>query len=196
MRRRELAALMQRIEAVEASSYPSASPTVARAMGTRTRRIDGVVCLAVTNVDEPYLNRAVGFGTIAAATPRLLDRIERFYGSLGRPTRITVPHGFTPLAALRLLERRGYAPARQEPWSVYLYDRRRAPELPRVPGLTIERAGPDVASIYARTTFESFSERGPGFVDIVEGLLRSRRRGMRAYLGRVEIGRASCRERV
>src|SRR2546423_9294953 len=127
MRRTELAALMQRIEAVEAGAYPSASPSVARAMGTKTRRIGGVTCVAVTNVDEAYLNRAVGFGTIAAATPRLLERIERFYGSLGRPTRITVPHGFTPLAALRLLERSGYRPAQQEPWSVYLYDRRQAP---------------------------------------------------------------------
>src|SRR5207245_1230258 len=122
MRRRELAAHMQAIEAIEASSYPSASPRVAKMMGTKTRRFDRVTCLATMNVDEPYLNRAIGVGTIADATPRLLGQIERFYESVGKPTRVTVPQGFMPLRALRMLERRGYKPAKQEPWSVYLYD--------------------------------------------------------------------------
>ena len=186
MRRSELVGHMQRTEALEASSYPSASPQVARAMGTATRRIAGVTCLATTNIDEPYLNRAIGVGTIAEATPRLLDRIEGFYASLEKPTRVTMPHDFAPAAALRVLERRGYRLAKQEPWSVYIYDRKGMPPLPDVPGLTIERVKPEMATIYARTSFESFSERGPGFVNIVEALVRSRRRGLRAFLGRID----------
>jgi GNAT superfamily N-acetyltransferase len=177
---------MQRTEAVEAASYPSASRQVARAMGTATKRIAGVTCLATTNVDEPYLNRAIGFGTIAEATPALLERIERFYASLNKPIRVTVPQGFVPASALRVLEKSGYRLANQDPWSVYIYDDRRPPPITVVPGLTIERAGPKTATIYARTSFESFSERGPGFVDIVEALLRSPRRGLRAYLGRID----------
>ena len=186
MRKRELAAHMQRTEAIEAASYPSASPAVRKAMGTATRTIDGVICLATKNVEEPYLNRAIGVATLAEATPRLLERIERFYGSLGKPTSITIPLGYVPASALRILERRGYQPVKREPWAVYVYDLRRPPTMPLVAGLTIERAGPAVAEIYARTTFESFSERGPGFIDIVEGLLRSQRRGLTAYLGRID----------
>jgi len=33
---------------------------------------------------------------------------------------------------------------------------------------------------------ESFRERGPQFVQIIEALVRSRRRGLRAFLGRID----------
>ena len=67
-----------------------------------------------------------------------------------------------------------------------MYDRQEPPQAPDVPGLTIERAGPDLASIYSHTGFESFSERGPQFVQIIEALVCSRRRGLRAFLGRID----------
>ena len=53
-------------------------------------------------------------------------------------------------------------------------------------GLTIERVGPDLARVYSRTGFESFSERGPQFVPVIEALVRSRRRWLRAFLGRID----------
>ena len=39
--------------------------------------------------------------------------------------------------------------------------------------------------MYSKAGFESFSERGPQFVQIIEALVRSRRRGLRAFLGRI-----------
>ena len=186
MRRRELAGYLQRTEAVEVASYLDASPALARGMGTATKRIGGVVCLGAKAIDAPFLNRALGVGTIAEATPRLLDRIERHYAAIGRPSRIAIATGYVPLAAVRLLERRGYAPMKDASEQVYLYDRRRLPEMPRVAGLTIECAGPELAYLYSRTGFESFSDRGPEFKAIVEALIRSRRRGLRAFLGRVD----------
>jgi GNAT superfamily N-acetyltransferase len=186
MRKSELAGHMQRTEAVEISSYLDASPALAKAAGTATKRIDGVVCLAARSVDEPFLNRALGVGTSAEATPRLLERIERHYASVGRPSRIAVATGQLPLRAIRLLERRGYAPMKDSGEMIYAYDRRTPPDIPRAPGLTIERVGPELAGLYSRTGFESFNDRGPQFVAIVEALIRSRRRGLRAFLGRVD----------
>jgi GNAT superfamily N-acetyltransferase len=177
---------MQRTEAAEVGSYLDASPQVARGAGTMTRRIDGVICLAAKNVAEPFLNRALGVGTIAEATPRLLDRIERHYARVGSPARIAVATGFASAAALRLLERRGYQPMADSGERIYAYDRAQPPAMPAVEGLAIERAGPEVADVYARAAYESFRERGPEFVVIVEALVRARRRGVRAFLGRID----------
>jgi GNAT superfamily N-acetyltransferase len=186
MRRRELAGRMQRAEGICVGSYLDASPRLARMAGTRTRRIDGVICLAAAAIDEPFLNRALGVGTIADATPRLLERIERHYASVERPARIAVATGFVTKTALRLLERRGYAPVDEEPQQICIYDAPRPPDAPEVAVLTIARVGPRDAALYSKTGYESFAERGPGFVHIVEALVRSRRRGLRAFLGRVD----------
>ncbi|HYR94099.1 MAG TPA: GNAT family N-acetyltransferase [Methylomirabilota bacterium] len=186
MRRTELAGLLQRTEGVEVGSYIDASPRIAKSAGTATKRIGGVTCLAARNIEEPFLNRALGVGTIAPATPRLLERIERHYASIGKPSRIAVATGCVPLASLRALERRGYAPAKGEGELIYVYDRRTPPAMPAVPGLAIERAGPELAAVYSKTGFESFTDRGPQFVAMVDALVRSRRRGLRAYLGRID----------
>lgn len=186
MRRKELAGHMQRTEAISVGSYIDASPQIAKGAGTATKRLAGVICLAAKNIDEPFLNRALGVGTIADATPRTLDRIERFYESIGKPPRIAIASGFVPLDQMRLLERRGYVPVDDGSALIYIYDRRRPPETPDIAGLTIERVGPDLAGVYSKTAFESFSERGPQFVQIIEALVRSRRRGLRAFLGRID----------
>jgi GNAT superfamily N-acetyltransferase len=185
MRKRELAGHMQRTEAAEVNSYLTASPALAQNAGTATKRIGGVICLATKNIPEPFLNRALGVGTVADATPRLLERIERHYASIGRSSRIAIATGFVTGATLRALERRGYQPG-SESELIYIYDRRTPPEMPKVDGLTIERAGPGLASIYSQTGFESFNDRGPQFVPVVEALVRSRRRGLRAFLGRID----------
>jgi GNAT superfamily N-acetyltransferase len=185
MRRRELAAHMQRTEAAEVSSYLDASPALAKGAGAAIKRIEGVICLAVRNIDEPFVNRALGVGTIADATPRLLERIERHYASVGKPSRIAIATGMVTLATTRALERRGYTPTRESEL-IYIYDRRTPPAMPEIGGLTIERAGPEIATLYSQTGFESFNDRGPMFVTIVAELIRSRRRGLRAFLGRID----------
>jgi GNAT superfamily N-acetyltransferase len=186
MRRRELAGHLQRTEAVEIGSYLDASPALAKGAGTVTKRLSGVTCLAARNIGEPFLNRALGVGTLVAATPALLERIERHYASIGRPSRIAIATGCVPLATLRALERRGYAPVADSHEEIYVYDRRTPPAMTAIAGLAIERVGPELASLYARTGFESFNERGPQFVAIVEALVRSRRRGLRTFLGRID----------
>jgi len=186
MRKRELAAHLQRAEGVMVGSYLNASPAIAKNAGTATRRIDGVICLGARDVDTGFLNRALGVGTIVDTTPRLLERIERHYAAIGRPARVAVATGCAPVATMRALERRGYAPRRDETVLIYVYDRPRPPAMPEIPGLTIERVGPTLAALYSRTGYESFRERGPDFMSIIEALVRSRRRGLRAYLGRVD----------
>ncbi len=186
MRRRELASHMQRAEAVCVGSYLDADPVLASFAGTATKTIGGVRCLAAKAIDEPFLNRALGVGTIADATPRLLERIERHYASIGRPARLAIATGFVTAATLRALERRGYEPVDEEPQQIWIYDARRPPEMPVVAGLTIERVGAELATVYAKTGYESFRERGPRFVQVVEALVRSSRRGRRAFLGRIE----------
>jgi GNAT superfamily N-acetyltransferase len=185
MRRRELAAHLQRTEAVEVGSYMRASPELARGMGTATKTIGGVVCMATKNVPEPFLNRALGVGTIAEATPRLLDRIERHYAAIGLPTRIALATGHVTKTTVNLLERRGYRPG-GEGELIYVYDRRTPPEMPKLDGLTIDRAGPEIATLYSQTGFESFNDRGPEFVAIVEAIIRARRPGIRAFLARID----------
>ena len=186
MRRRELAGHLQRTEGVEVGSYLDASPRLAKGAGTATKRIGRVTCLAAKNVDEPFLNRALGVGTIAPATAALLERIERHYASIGKPTRVAIATGCVPLATLRLLERRGYTPVSDSHEEIYVYKRRKPPDMPAIAGLTIERAGPKLASLYSQTGFESFNDRGPQFVDIVKALIRSRRPDLRAFLGRID----------
>src|SRR6266850_167614 len=122
----------------------------------------------------------------ADATPRLLERIERHYAGVGKPSRIAVATGMVPLATTHALERRGYRPTTGESELIYIYDRRTPPAMPDIDGLTIERAGPQIATLYSQTGFESFNDRGPEFVAIVEAILRSRRRGLRAFLGRID----------
>ena len=185
MRRRELAGHLQRAEGVMIGTYLDPDPRHPRFSVDASKRIAGVICLAARHLDLDFLGRALGFGTTRDATPRLLDRIERHYAALGRPTRIAIANGCVPVSTLRLLERRGYAPVDAAPVLLYLYDRARPPAMPMVADLTIERVGPELASLYARTSAESFPERGPDFATVIGRLVRSRRRGLRTFLGRI-----------
>ncbi len=150
-----------------------------------TRVIDGVICLAARPADMSFLGRALGFGTIADASPRLLERIERHYMRLGRPVRIALATGCVTAATVRMLERRGYVPV-HDPVLVYVYDRPRPPAMPAIPGLTIERVDVRDAGLYARVAYEGFPERGADFPRIIERLIRARRRTLRTFLGRID----------
>lgn len=185
MRTRELAGHLQRAEGVSVGSYIAASPNIARATGAATRRIGGVICLTASKVDSDFLNRALGFGTISDASPDVLDRIERHYAAAGKRARISIATGCVAPRTVRLLARRGYVPQTGYTQLIYVYDRARPPRTPRVEGLTIERVTPGLAPLYSSVGFESFRERGPEFKTIVEALVRTQRRRVRAYLGRV-----------
>jgi GNAT superfamily N-acetyltransferase len=188
MRPADLAALMQRTEGVEITSYLLADPRRARNDGVRVSRAGGLVSWTMKSTDNGFLNRALGFGTMSDATDAVLDRLERRFAAAGRPPRIAVAQGPTPRGALRLLERRGYKPEEGTEEHIYCYDRARLPRVPMVEGLSVERVGPHHAAAYARIAFASFSERGPWFRAIVEALVRRRARGraLSAYLGRID----------
>ena len=187
MRPAELAALMQRTEGAVITSFLLADPHMARQDGVRVSHAGGLISWTMDSTDNGFLNRALGFGTMSDAAPAVLDRVERRFAAAGRAPRITVAQGATPRAALRLLERRGYAPVEGTEEHIYCYDRRALPRARAVDGLTIERATASDAKEYAEVAFASFSERGPWFRDIVETLVRRRAHGrtLCAYIGRV-----------
>lgn len=188
MRPAELAALMQRTEGVEITSYLVADPRIAKESGVRVSHAGGLISWTMGSTDNGFLNRALGFGTMSDATPAVLDRLERRFDATGRPPRIAVAQGPTPRTALRILERRGYVPEDGTEEHIYCYDRRALPRMRPVHGLTVERVGPRYAAAYAKIAFASFTERGPWFLGIVEALVRRRGHGrsLSAYLGRVD----------
>jgi hypothetical protein len=188
MRPAELAALMQKTEGVEITSYLVADPRAAKQSGVRISHAGGLISWTMTSTDNGFLNRALGFGTMSEATGAVLDRLERRFAAAGRPPRIAVAQGPTPRAALRMLERRGYVPEKGTEEHIYCYDRSALPRVRPIPGLTVERVRPEQAAEYARIAFASFRERGPWFRGIVETLVRRRAHGrsLGAYLGRID----------
>ena len=188
MRPAALAALMQRTEGAEITSYLVADPRMAKESGVRVSHAGGLVSWTMKSTDDGFLNRALGFGTMTDATPEVLDRLERRFAAAGRPPRIAVAQGPTPRKAVRLLERRGYRPEEGTEEHIYCYDRRALPRVRPIDGLTVERVRPEQAAEYAGIAFASFRERGPWFRGIVETLVRRRAHGrsLGAYLGRID----------
>lgn len=188
MRLVELAALMQRTEGVEITSFLLGDPRSAKQSGVRVSHAGGLVSWTMQSTDNGFLNRALGFGTMSEATPAVLDRLERRFADAGRPPRISVAQGPTPRAALRLLERRGYVAEEGTEELIYCYDRRTLPRLRQVEDLTVERVRAEDAAEYARIAYASFADRGPWFRGIVEALVRRRAHGrsLSAYIGRID----------
>ena len=179
---------MQRTEAVEITSYLIAEPRLATGAGVRVSRIAGLVCWTMAATKDGFLNRAVGFGTMSDATPSVLDRLERRFASAERSPRLALATGSVPRAAIRLLERRGYAPEAGTEEQIYGYTRSRAPTAFDVDGLAIERVRPEQAAPYAKAASASFTERGPMFRTMLEALIRRRGggRALNAYLGHLD----------
>jgi len=188
MRDIELAAHMQRTEGAVITSYLLADRRVARENGVRVSHAGGLVSWTTKSSDDGFLNRALGLGTMTEATGAVLDRLERRFAAVGRPPRISVAQGLTPRGALRLLDRRGYAPEPGTEEHIYCYDRRALPRTRAVDGLTVERVRREQAAEYARVAFVSFSDRGQSFRETIEALVRHRAHGrsLTAYLGRID----------
>jgi len=73
----------------------------------------------------------------------------------------------------------------ESPELIYCYDRRALPRMPAIEGLRIDPVSARDARLYARTAFDSFRERGPQFIGIIETVIRTRRRA-RGFLGRID----------
>lgn len=173
MRKVDLAAQLQKAEGAMIERNVRPDPA-APAPEVRTARIDGVICLAVPTAPGPYINRALGFGTIAPASPGLLGRIVAHYDSLGREARISVAPGHTPEAAVRLLEDAGFRPDTEMPRQlIYLRAGRRVPEVPEIADLRLLRVRTAAdADRFADAAVASFGpERGPGYRASVRQLL-------------------------
>ena len=69
----ELAALMQRTEGVEITSYLVADPRGAKQSGVRVSHAGGLISWTMKSTDNGFLNRALGFGTMSDATGAVLD---------------------------------------------------------------------------------------------------------------------------
>ena len=186
MRKLDLAAQLQRAEAalLELNLRPDPS---APAGGVRIARVDGVICLAVPAAPTPYINRALGFGTLSPATPRLLERLIAHYDALGRETRISIATGHTPKVAVRLLSDAGFVPDPEMDQLIYLRAGRRAPVPAEIAGLRLVRVRTATdAERFADIAQATFgAERGPGYRAGVRQLLERARSGrsMIAVLG-------------
>lgn len=173
MRKVDLAAQLQKAEASMLELNLRAD-LLAHPEDVQIERIDGVICLAVPPRPMPYINRALGFGTIAAATPRLLERVIAHYDALGRETRISVAPGHTPEATMLLLKGSGFRPDPQMPEQlIYLRSGRRVPELPEIAGLRLLRVRTALdADRFADAAVASFGpERGPSYRATIRHLL-------------------------
>lgn len=190
MRKVDLAAQLQKAEGalLELNLRPDPS---AQTADVQIARIDGVICLAVPGTPMAYINRALGFGTIAASTPRLLERVIAHYDGLGRETRISIAAGHTPSLVTALLAASGFVPDPEMPEQlIYLRAGRRVPELPDVPGLRLLRVRTAAdADRFADAAVASFGEeRGPGYRASVRQLLERALSGrsMVAVLGLID----------
>ena len=190
MRKVDLAAQLQKAEGalLELNQRPDPSTPDE---SVRIERIDGVICLAVPASPVAYINRALGFGTIAPASPRLLEKLVTHYDGLGRETRISVAAGHTPEAVITLLEASGFIPDPQMPRQlIYLRAGGRAPDVPEIPGLRLLRVRTAAdADRFADAAVASFGdERGPGYRDSVRQLLQRALSGrsMVALLGLID----------
>lgn len=174
MRGRALAAAMQRTEA----------SIVARLLPPGTvRRVGGVICLTFAAVPHPFVNRAIGFGTLADADEALLDRIARLYERAGTPPRVTLAGDLAGSRPRRVLERGGFVLRGPRQDSVLVYEGSRVPDAEPIAGLSIQRVRADDVELFATTAAASFPER-PRFAEALVPVVRAsvRSRSIAAFL--------------
>lgn len=164
---------VQRNETTLVRTLLAADPVLARRFGIETRTIAGALCLANRAFPIPLLHRAIGFGTLAEATPAVLDRLTRFFASRGLPARVEVAERAAPARAERLLERAGY---RREPerHHVHVLQATAAPAAPEIPGLVIRRGAAARFGTAVRQGFEADGDLGVLFERASAAHLRTR----------------------
>ena len=159
MNRRALAARLQRNEVAAWSLFTSLDPALNRRYGIGSARREGVLCTSCSAFPTPLFHRAIGFGTLVAASRAALDAILRHYARLGAPARVEVPDEIAPAAARRLLERSGFT---REPaiHHVHVRDRDEPPALTSVAGLRIQRVRRKDAVEFGRLVRDGFETQG------------------------------------
>ena len=158
---------------------------IERDLGLTVVRRAGLICLASTKVPGALFTRALGFGTFAPATQRLIDVALRHYGSLGLPTRFEFLHPAIGRSAERLLERNGFHREEGE-YQVHVREPRRPPTVRDVAGLRVERVPRRSALWYARLASEGFESKGRIGRVFERGWTRQLRAGRHAiaFIGR------------
>lgn len=154
MTARSLALALQRNETSLMRALFTADPRLAVRTGITVRTVAGVPAITDRAFPIPLLHRAVGFGTLADATTRTLDRIVRFYAAQGLPARVELAEGVASRAARRLLERAGFREERER-HRVHVLETTTVPAVPPIAGLRVRRAAPAVFGRAVRRGFEA-----------------------------------------
>ena len=130
-----------------------ADPEPVRRHAIVARTVLGVPCFANRSFPMPLLHRSIGLGTLAEATPRVLDGIVRFFARHGGPARVEVAERVGGAGVARLLERAGFR-REEERHHVHVLETAAAPLRPAVPGLRIARPSPRRFGRAVRAGFE------------------------------------------
>lgn len=169
-----LAQALQRNETSANRALFLADAGLARRFGIQVRTIGGAVCMTNRAFPIPLLHRAVGFGTLAEATPATLDRIVGFFASRGLPARVEVADGIARPGVVRLLERAGFRRERER-HRIHVLETSVAPAAPVIPGLRVRRAAPATFGKAVRDGFEVSGDLGLLFERASAAAARSER---------------------
>jgi hypothetical protein len=155
----EVAIAIDRCAALSMKLHMVGERAIESDLGLTVARRGGLVCLSSTKVPGALFTRALGFGTFAPATQRVVDAALRHYASLGLPTRFEFLHPAIGRSAERLLERNGFHGEEGE-YQVHVLEPRVPPSVGDVAGLRVERVPPRSALWYARLASEGFESKG------------------------------------
>lgn len=188
MKRRELAATLQRNEATCFYAFMVSDAVSRRRFGFTVARRSGLVCLGSARLKVPLFHRAIGFGVLGPADAAAIAAVMRHYADLGAEARIEVAEGLVGPDALALLRRNGFRRER-EVHVVHALAAARAPKVRPVPGLVVSEVRERDARLLgrlARVGFEESGERGD-FVERSTAFVLDRRTPgrFRGYIGRV-----------
>lgn len=159
MKTRDLVRLVQRNEVAGTRVFATIDPRSVRRLGLGAATIGSVFCVRCREAPFPQFHRAIGFGVRSGGSAADLDRIVRHYERLGAPVRVEVAEGVTPSAAIRLLERRGFAPE-VDAHHVHVLETDRAPVAPDVAGLRIQPVTARRAPEFGRLIRAGFGAEG------------------------------------
>lgn len=157
--RLDLVRALQRNETSLLRALFAADARLAGRFGIALRTVGGAFCLADRAFPIPLLHRAIGFGTLAEATPAALDRILRFFASHSLPARVEIADGIVRPGVVRLLERAGFT-RETERHRIHVLETSVAPSPPVIPGLRIRRAAPATFGKAVRDGFEVSGDLG------------------------------------
>lgn len=181
----DLAIAIDRCAALSMKLHMIGDRRIERDLGLAADRRSGLLCLSSTEVAGSLFTRALGFGTFAPATQRVVDAALRHYTGLSLPTRFELLHPAAGRAALRLLERSGFRREDGE-YQVHVLEPRKPPIAADIPGLGVMRVPRRRALWYARLASRGFDSTGRIGRVFERGWVRQLRAGRHAvaFVGR------------